>query len=118
MTETIIGRVKEAKLYSIICDEASDASNRHISAHVNGLSALTFNKISKAFYTHCANHRLNLVIGTSCKMAPVRNLMDVIKDSSCFFFYFSPFKTEHLQNFLKKYEQGRTNCNLIDMCRT
>ena len=88
MAETIIGKVKEAKLYSIICDEASDASNRHISAHVNGLSALTFNKISKAFYIHCANHRLNLVIGTSCKMAPVRNLMDVIKDSSCFFFIF------------------------------
>ena len=37
MAETIIGKVKEAKLYSIICDEASDASNRHISAHVNGL---------------------------------------------------------------------------------
>ena len=28
MTETIIGRVKEAKFYSAICDEASDASNK------------------------------------------------------------------------------------------
>ena len=28
MTETIIGRVKEAKFYSVICDEASDASNK------------------------------------------------------------------------------------------
>ena len=28
MAETIIGRVKEAKFYSIICDEASDASNK------------------------------------------------------------------------------------------
>ena len=27
MTETIIGRVKEAKFYSITCDEASDALN-------------------------------------------------------------------------------------------
>ena len=27
MAETIIGRVKEAKFYSIICDEESDASN-------------------------------------------------------------------------------------------
>ena len=102
MAETIIGRVKEAKLYSIICDEASDASNRHISAHVNGLSALTFNKISKAFYTHCANHRLNLVIGTSCKMAPVRNLMDVIKDSSCFFFLFFSFSNRTFAKFLKE----------------
>ena len=28
MTETIIGRVKEAKFYSVICDEVSDASNK------------------------------------------------------------------------------------------
>ena len=28
MTETIIGRAKEAKFYSVICDEASDASNK------------------------------------------------------------------------------------------
>ena len=28
MTETIIGRVKEAEFYSVICDEASDTSNK------------------------------------------------------------------------------------------
>ena len=128
MAETIIGRVKEAKLYSVICDEGSDASNKEqlsfclryvnddgdicedflkfihcksgltgkdlynevtealtsfgldlqncrgqgydgagaVSGHVNGLSALILRENSKALYTHCASHRLNLVIGTSC----------------------------------------------------
>ena len=45
------------------------------------------------------------------------NLTDVIKDIS-FFLKFSPIPGEHLQNFVKKYEQGRIKCNLIDVCRT
>ena len=43
--------------------------------------------------------------------------MDVIKDIS-YFFNFSPIGAEHLQNFIKKYEHGRTKCKLIDVCRT
>ena len=71
--------------------------------HVNGLSALISRENSKALYTHCARRRLNLVIGTSCKILLMRNLMDVIKHIS-YFFNFYPIKAEHLQNFLKKYE--------------
>ena len=33
-----------------------------VSSHVNGLSALFLRENSKALYTHCASHRLNLVI--------------------------------------------------------
>ena len=168
MAETIIGRVKEAKFYSIICDEASDASNKEqlslclryvnddgdicedfgkfihcksgltgkdlynevtealisfgldlqnfrgqrydgagaASGHVNGLSASILRENSKVLYTYCAIHRLNLVIGTSCKVSSVLSLMDVIKDIS-YFFNFSRIRAEHLQNFIKKYEQGR-----------
>ena len=145
MNETI-GRVKEAKLYSVICDEASDASNREqlpfclryvnddgdickdflkfihcksgltgkdlysevaealtsfgldlqncrgqsydgagaVSGHVNELSALILRENNKALYTHCASLKLNHVIGTSCKISSVRNLMDVIKEISYF----------------------------------
>ena len=72
---------------------------------------------SKALYTHCGSHRLHHVIGTSCKTSSVRNLMDVIKDIP-YFLNFSPSRTEHLQNFIKKYEQGRKKCKLIDVFRT
>ena len=174
-----MGRVKEAKFYSIICDAVYDASNKEqlqfclryvnddgdicedflkfihcksgltgkdlynevtealtsfgldlqncrgqgydgagaVSGHVNGLSVLILRENSKALYTHCASHRLNLVIGTSCKISSVCNLMDVIKDISYFLFLFT-IRAEHLQNFIKKYEQGRIKCKLTDECRT
>ena len=148
ITKTIIGRVKEAKFHSVICDEASDASNKEqlsfclryvnddgdvcedflkfmhcksgligkdlynevtdalttfgldlqncrgqgydgagaVSGHANGLSALILTENSEALYTHCASHRINLVIGISCKVSSVRNLMDVIKDISIYKF--------------------------------
>ena len=179
IAETIIGRVKEAKFYSVICDEAFDASNKEqlsfclryvdddgdicedflkfihcksgltgkdfynevtealssfgldlqnccgqgydgagaVSGHINGLSVLILRENSKALYTHYASHRLNLVFGTSCKISSVCNLMDAIKDISSFF-NFSAIRAEHLQNFIKKYEQGRIKCKLIDVCHT
>ena len=160
--------MKEAKFYSVICDEASDASNKEqlpfclryvnddrdickeflkfihrissltgkdlynevtealssfglylkncrgqshdgagtVSGHFNGLSTLILRENSKVLYTHCASHRLNLAIGTSCKISSVRKLMDAIKDIS-YLFNFSPIRAEHLQNFIKKHEQGR-----------
>ena len=85
--------------------------------HVNGLSALILRQNSKALYTHSASHRLNLVIGTSCKLSSVRNLVDVIKDIS-YYFNFSPIWAKNLQNFINKYDQGRTECKLIDVFRT
>ena len=95
IAETIIGRVKEAKFYSIICC-------CYLYYLLRGI---------------CASHRLNLVIGTSRIILSVRSLMDLIKDISCLF-NFSPTWAEHLQNFIKKYEQGKTNFQLIDVCRT
>ena len=43
--------------------------------------------------------------------------MHVIKDIS-YFLNSPPIRAEHLQNFIKKYEQGRTKYKLIDVCRT
>ena len=43
--------------------------------------------------------------------------MDVIKYIS-YFSNFSPLRAEHLQNFIKKYEKGRTKCKLNDVCLT
>ena len=67
IAETIIGRVKEAKFYSIICC-------CYLYYLLRGI---------------CASHRLNLVIGTSRIILSVRSLMDLIKDISCLF-NFSP----------------------------
>ena len=39
-----------------------------VSGHINGLSARICRINSKAIYTHCHSHRLNLVIGASCNI--------------------------------------------------
>ena len=74
MAETITRRANEARYYSIICDEVSDASNKE------QLSFCLCYVNDDGDITHCANQRLNLVFGTSYKISSVRNLMDVIKD--------------------------------------
>ena len=42
-----------------------------VSGHVNGLSVLILRENSKALYTHCASHRLNLVTGTSFHLCAI-----------------------------------------------
>ena len=56
-----------------------------VSGVVNGLFALILKENEKALYTHCANHRLNLAISTSCKITGIRNLMNTIKEITYFF---------------------------------
>ena len=68
------------------CGQGYDGAGA-VSRHVNGFSALILRENSKALYTHCASHRLNLVIGTSCKISSVRNLMDVIRTSHIFLIF-------------------------------
>ena len=47
-----------------------------VSGHINGLSVHICRINSKAIYTHCHSHRLNLVIGASCNVQCVRNVFD------------------------------------------
>ena len=50
-----------------------------VSGHINGLSAHNCKIKSKAIYTHCHSHRLNLVIGASCNIQCVTIVFDQIK---------------------------------------
>ena len=179
ITETIIKRVNDAQYFSILYDEASDASNKKklsfclryvdkkeeicedflkfvhcksgltdkdlfkevvdtlnelglelkncqgqgyddagaVSGIVDGLFALILKENEKALYTHCANHRLNLAISTSCKITSIRNLMNTIKKIT-YFFNFSPIRSEHLQRITKNGSQNKGKTKLFDVCRT
>ena len=63
-----------------------------VSGHINGFSAHICNNNSKAMYTHCHRHRLNLAIGASFNIQCVRNVFDHIKEMSYFFKILSPNK--------------------------
>ena len=46
-------------------------------------------RYSKALYTHCAAHILNLCVVKCCSLPEIRNTMDVA-DSICRYFAYSP----------------------------
>ena len=56
-----------------------------VSELINGLSANICKINSKAIYTHCHSHRLDLVIGASCNIQCVKNVCDQIKEIYYFF---------------------------------
>ena len=39
----------------------------------------------KAFYTHCCNHNLSLVVVLACKISAVQNVLDIVKEVSRLF---------------------------------
>ena len=85
---------------------------------VNGLAAFCLKENQKALYTHCASHRLNLAIYSSCDIASVRNLMGTVKDVT-YFFKFSPIRADHLHKFiLSKEEAKKVKTKLLDPSRT
>ena len=55
-------------------DGASNMSSERI-----GLQALIREKSPLAVYTHCTGHCLNLVIGSSCSLPMIRNIVDKVK---------------------------------------
>ena len=55
-----------------------------VAVKVNGLAALFLKENPKALYTHCASHRLNLAICSSCDIVSVKNLMSTVKDVTFF----------------------------------
>ena len=88
-----------------------------VSGHISGLSAQTCKFNSKAIYTHCHSHCLNLVIGASCNIQCVRNVFNQIKEIS-YFFKFSEPQQKMLINLIKEHTADYQNKTLSDFCPT
>ena len=71
-----------------------------------------------AIYTHCAGHRLNLVISHSCSVAEIRYMMDKVK-SCCYFFLASDKRLALLTDIVQHDvpDIGKRK-PLIDLCKT
>ena len=63
-----------------------------VSGSKNGMAAHIIKEHSKAIYTHCFSHRLNLSIGKTCKIQSVANIMEQLKELSYFFNFSEPRK--------------------------
>ena len=89
-----------------------------VAGKVNGLAALILKGNPKALYTHCASHRLILVIFSSCNIVSIRNLMSTVKGVTSFF-KFLPIRADHLETFiLSKEEDKKVKTKLLDPSRT
>ena len=87
------------------------------SGHINGLSADNCKINSKAIYTHCHSHHLNLVIGASCNIQCVRSAFDQIKEISQVFKFSEP-RQKMLINSIKKHTPDSQKKRLSDFCST
>ena len=80
LAETVLGGLIDLGLDIRNCLGQGYDRPAAISGHINVLSAHICKINNKAIYTHCHNHRLNLVIGASCNIQFVRNVFDQIKE--------------------------------------
>lgn len=82
------------------------------------LASLVCTVNSKAIYTHCFSHVLNLSIQIGCTVPVIRNMLGQVKDV-CYFFKFLQGRIEFLENSIDS-KMGTTEKKkkLKDVCRT
>ena len=83
----------------------------------NGCSAHILRKISKALYTHCFSHRLNLGVSKSTKIVSVSNMMENIKAISDFFRN-SEQRQRVFTKYVDEFNPNSPKDKLKDVCRT
>lgn len=74
-------------------------------------------KYPKAFYFHCAAHRLNLCVAHALKLTSVSNMFSVITSTANFFNY-SPKRQKSLEIHVGKYPSDALKTKLLPLCRT
>ena len=93
-------------------DEAGNMAGRY-----NGAAALIKNDYPKALYVHCASHRLNLCVRSSCKIMTIKNMMSDVKAVSDYF-NSSPKRADYLKTNIVQIFPKDKHMKLIDLCRT
>ena len=94
-------------------DGAANMSSNRV-----GLQVIVREKAPLATCTHCAGHCLNLVIGHSCGLGVVRNVIDKMK-AICLYFHNSPKRNKLLQEIVSKnIPQASKRSPILDLCKT
>ena len=88
-----------------------------VSGHKNGCSAIIKRINSKALYTHCFSHRLNLSIAYACSLRSVSNMLGTVKTIS-YFFNLSEQRQRSFEKNIDIYVPETKRRRLKDVCRT
>ena len=78
-----------------------------------GAAAIIRSKYPKAFYFHCASHKLNLCVVHACQLSSVSNMMSTVTGVANFF-NFSPTR----QKSLEAHIEDSLKSKLLPLCRT
>jgi hypothetical protein len=117
MASTIFNKLEELGLeVKNIRGQGYDGASNMAGERI-GLQALVRKKSPLAVYTHCSGHCLNLVVGGSCTLPVIRNVIDKIK-GVCMFFLNSPKRNNLLIEVISKVSHPTKRAPLIDLCKT
>ena len=108
----ILETLKEFGLDIKNCRGQSYDGAASMSGEYKGVSSLIKKINPTALFVHCASHKLSLIVGKSCQIQQVKNLLEQVKDTS-YFFNFSPKRSSCLKKYLLPGQ-----AKLIDTCRT
>ena len=115
--DLIIGAVADLGLSMDDCRGQCYDGAGNMSGRLNGASSLIRAEHDKAIYVHCMNHRLNLCVADTCQLPLVRNMMDVVRKISEFF-YNSPKRQQHLISKIRLLMPAANHFVLVNVCRT
>ena len=82
-----------------------------------GAAARIRSEYPLAIYMHCASHKLNLCVASSCSVQMVKNMMDTVRVISDFFSN-SPKRQAALEKKIEDLLPAAKHKTLINVCRT
>lgn len=88
-----------------------------MNGNFNGVQAIIREKYPEAIYVHCSSHSLNLALGHSCQIQPIRNAIGIIKSIGNFF-KSSAKRTNCLAKYIKNTMPETKWKTLTAMCET
>lgn len=110
IADDILSKLAEWQLqHQLLCDGAGAMSGKS-----KGASSRI---LSKALYTHCAAHRLNLCVMKCCSIMEVSNMMQTA-DTISRFFSNSPKRQLALEEWIDNVLPDESRKKLKELCRT
>ena len=116
LTKKIIEAVKTIGLPLKDCRGRGYDGAAAMSSLRKGVAGNILKKVSKAFYVHCASHRLNLCVASSCKLGPVSRVIDQTKCIANFFNN-SPLRASFLSQKLRDKSVRKTKIDNPSLTR-
>ena len=117
LAKVIKDSVKEIGLDMKDCHGQGYDGAGHMAGKCAGAAARIRSEYLPAIYIHCASHKLNLCVASSCSVQMVKNMMDTVRVISDFFNN-SPKPQAAVEKKIEDLLPAAKHKTLINVCRT